>query len=108
MSEHELLVNKPDDIAKEDFKNPFNLIGENLSEVISNETKFREKNIKFTTEEIYVGNLDPYLPYEELEEFLTNFGVVENLNYPKADKVIFFLTFKGKKIHDLRFCEIHR
>jgi RNA recognition motif-containing protein len=38
------------------------------------------KNLKVSLEEIYVGNLNKDTTYEELYEFLSNFGNLDNLN----------------------------
>ena len=68
---------------------------------------YTKKNVKVSLEEIYVGNLEKDVSYEELYEFLSRFGKLEYLNmiYDKNKKrQVFkgygFAKYEDKSLHE--------
>ena len=55
-------------------------IPSSIEEIIQYREKYNLQNIKITKDELYLCNLDHYLTYEELHDFLSQFGKVIELN----------------------------
>lgn len=67
-------------------------------------TKYGDKNLKISKEEIYIGNLDRSLTYDELFDFLKQFGEISHLHmvYDKRNRFLghAFVKFKFPSNHD--------
>jgi hypothetical protein len=65
---------------------------------------FKEKNLKSTRDELYLGNLHHDLVYEELFEFLSKFGEVDSLQMFSNERGrslgFAYAKFKNTAIHD--------
>lgn len=93
-------------------ENLFKHLPDNLDLIFSTLKKYEEKKIKINKSELYVGNLDRYLTYDEIHDFLTQFGELETLkmnydnknSHPKKNKQIFlgncFVKYKNLETHD--------
>ncbi len=92
-------------------------IPDNLDLVFSTYKKYETRKMRFNKEEIFVGNLDRYLKYDDIFEFLTRFGQIADLklNYSykggsekfsrnKNNKNFFagncFVKYKDPNVHD--------
>lgn len=85
----------------------FKTVADDLESFISETNqKLANKNLTVSKEELYIGNLHRDLQYEELAEFLSRFGDVENLNMitdKRSNKFLghAFVKFKDRKIHPI-------
>lgn len=101
----------PADISE----NIYSKIPDNIELIFSTFKKYETKKIHVIKSELYVGNLDRYLTYEDIYQFLSQFGEVEKLklNYnfkgsdkghKKSSKQYFagncFVKFKNVDIHE--------
>lgn len=96
------------DVSGVDYTNDlFKNVADDLESIISdNQHKFTSKNLVVSKDEIYVGNLNRDLQYEELAEFLGRFGELEALNMISDKKTNRFLghafvKFKDRRVHDM-------
>ena len=60
--------------------NPFENQPQDLKSVLTNKKVYSDKNLTVNYDEIYIGNLDTYLNYEDLNDFLSRFGQIEYIN----------------------------
>jgi RNA recognition motif-containing protein len=78
----------------------FKLVSEKLQDLLTQ----KNKKIKISKEELYVGNLDRSTSYEEIYDFLKRFGDIEYLNMMNDRKDKFlghcFVKFNNIQLHD--------
>jgi len=88
--------------------NIYKSIPDNLDLLFSTYKKYETKKIKFLKDELFVSNLDRYLKYDDIFDFLNQFGEIKDLklNYKVTDKnkKFFagncFVKFKDLSKHD--------
>jgi len=68
------------DLNIEYTQNPFENQPTDLKSALSNKKNYADKNLTVNYDEIYVGNLDNYLRYEDLSDFLVRFGEIDYIN----------------------------
>lgn len=68
-------IENPSAIAENIYKS----IPDNLDLVFSTYKKYESRKMRFKKDEIYVGNLDRYLTYQDILDFLSQFGEVADL-----------------------------
>jgi RNA recognition motif-containing protein len=109
-------IERLDLIPKTDIlNNIFKNVPDNFDLLFSTFKNYESKKIKINRDELYLGNLDRDLKYEDIFEFLSQFGKLDNLimNYmknkndgrrDKKSKNLFsgfcFVKFKDEQIHD--------
>lgn len=83
--------------------NPFKDVSNDITSLFLNKTKYTDKKFKISTEEIYVGNLDRNLSYDELYEFLKRFGELDHVNMICDNRNRFlgyaFVKYKNTLLH---------
>jgi hypothetical protein len=81
----------------------FKEISNDLTELILNSTKYADKKYKISKDELYIGNLDQRVGYDQIFDFLSQFGELEFLNlvYDKRNRFMghAFARFKDISIH---------
>lgn len=115
MSSEEIIDIAKTDNASNIPENIYKNIPDNLDLVFSTYKKYEAKKVRFNKDEIYVGNLDRYLTYDDIYQFLSQFGQVADLklNYSfkgsdksnrKNSKKFFagnsFVKYKDLNVHD--------
>ena len=78
------------DLNIEYTKNPFLGVPDDVKSVVNNKINYTNKNLTINYDEVYVGNLDNFISYEELHEFLSRFGDVDYINMI-MDKNVFII-----------------
>jgi len=114
MSNEELIdsaqTDNPAIIPQDIYKN----IPNNLDLIFSTYKKYESKKIRFVKDELFVGNLDRYLTYDDVYQFLSQFGEIlelklnfSNKGFEKngrGNKKVFagncFVKYKDLNIHD--------
>lgn len=62
--------------------------------------RFSEKNLKVSKDELYVGNLHQTTTYDELNDFLSQFGEVDFVNMisDKVNTIYIYILFIEREI----------
>ncbi len=83
---------------------PFKDVSENITSLFLIKDKYTDKNVRISKEELYLGNINRSVIYEELFDFLSKFGQLEYLNMVYDNKNRFlgyaFVKYKSLLIHD--------